>query len=108
MVDYRNNSNYVLSYFFIIGFAIWTDRSTDEILKEAKKSQAASSMSVPPNVALVLTAVYLDRTVTLKEIRAEEDLLYMEYRKWFRERRKQLKKDPVPMSAAQLSRVSII
>mmetsp|Transcript_12581 Transcript_12581/g.17280 ORF Transcript_12581/g.17280 Transcript_12581/m.17280 type:complete len:420 (+) Transcript_12581:37-1296(+) len=86
------------------GFAIWSNRSDKEIQKEMKKSQANRGLVIPQNVAMVITAVYLEKTHTMKAFREEEELACLEYRKWIMEQKKKSKKDPVISAKVEVSK----
>ena len=87
------------------GFAIWSKRSDKEIQKEMKKSLASRGMLIPPNVAMVITAVYIEKTHTMKALREEEELACLEFRKWIMEQKKKNKKDPIITAKVDLSKV---
>lgn len=86
------------------GFAIWSNRSDKEIQKEMKKSQASRGLAIPQNVVMVITAVYLEKTHSMKAFREEEELACLEYRKWIMEQKKKSKKDPVISAKVEVSK----
>jgi len=86
------------------GRAIWSSRTEEEIMKEARKAAIARSQAIPSKVALVVTTVYLDKLCTLKELRAEEAVLVKDYLKWVRDQRKRTKKDPLPGARKELAK----
>jgi len=90
------------------GYAIWSDRTEQDIAKEQKKSLASKGVVIPSNVAMVITAVHLDKVCTMKELAKEEEIACAEYRKWMREQRKKQKKDPLPMAKTELTKVFIL
>jgi len=54
---------------------------------------------------MVITAVYLEKTHTMKAFRDEEELACLEYRKWIMEQKKKSKKDPVISAKVEVSKV---
>ena len=84
------------------GFAIWSQRSASEIKKEVAKSVAAKTLNIPRSVATIIRAVHLERTHTMKQIRKENELAAIEYRKWMIESRQKTKKDPLPQAKAEV------
>ena len=78
------------------GFAIWSKRSASEIKKEVAKSACKKTMNIPRSVATIIRAVHLERTHTMKQIRKENELAAIEYRKWMMESRQKTKKDLYP------------
>ena len=87
------------------GFAIWSKRSDKEIQKEMKKSLASRGLAIPMNVAMVITAVYLEKSHTMKALREEEELACLEFRKWVIEQKKKNKKDPITSAKVEVSKV---
>ena len=47
-------------------------------------------------MARIIRAVYLDKTHTMKEMKKEDELACINYRKWMMEQRSKTKKDPLP------------
>ena len=90
------------------GFAIWSKRSDKEIQKEMKKSLASRGLAIPMNVAMVITAVYLEKSHTMKALREEEELACLEFRKWVIEQKKKNKKDPITSAKVEVSKVRLI
>jgi len=80
------------------GYAIWSKRSDQEIKKATQKGIADKAMFMPPSVTLVITSVYVERTHTMKQLRKDNELACIEFRKWMIEQRKKTKKDPLPMA----------
>ena len=85
------------------GFAIWSKRSANEIKKEVQKNVALKTMNIPRSVANIIKAVHLDRTHSMKQIRKENELAAIEYRKWMIETRQKIKKDPLPQAKMEVS-----
>lgn len=90
----------------IIGTAIWSQRTEQEIKKELKKSLASKGVGMPTNVASVINTVYVEKLCSLSTLKKEEELAYKEFKKWVREQRQKLKKDPVPSAKIELVKVS--
>ena len=80
------------------GFAIWSKRSAKDIQREVKKKIASRQLNIPESVNSLITSVYFDRTYTLKQIKKEQELTAIEYRKWMIETKGKLKKDPLPVA----------
>jgi hypothetical protein len=80
------------------GYAIWSKRSDQEIKRATQKGVADKAISMPPSVTLVITSVYIERTHTMKQLRKDNELACIEFRKWMIEQRKKTKKDPLPMA----------
>lgn len=87
------------------GLAIWSKRTDQEIQKEAKKAITSRGMHIPASVATVVNAVFVEKICTLAEMKAEEGVVYAEYRKWLREQREKLKKDPLQAVKLELVKV---
>ena len=87
------------------GFAIWSKRTDKDIQKEMKKSLASRGMVIPMNVAMVITAVYLEKSHTMKALKDEEELACLEFRKWVMEQKKKNKKDPITSAKVEVSKV---
>ena len=60
---------------------------------------------LPAPVAQVITAVFIERTHTMREYREEDELACIEYRKWVREQKKKSKRDPIIAAKLELSNV---
>lgn len=86
------------------GFPIWSKRSEQEIAREMRKANAERGLSVPANVAKVIQAVYLEKSQTMKQFKAQDELSYMEFRKWMSETRRKTKKDPLPQAKVSVSK----
>lgn len=74
-----------------------------------KKALLSKGMNVPPVVAQVISALYLDRThVSFKHYKVENELACIEYRKWVAEQKKKAGakgKDPVSAAKLEVSKV---
>jgi hypothetical protein len=92
------------------GFAIWSRRSDKDIQREMRKNVAAKALNVPEKVALIIRAVFLERTHTMKQMRnsREYELACIEFRKWMIEQKKKSKKDPLALAKVEVSKVSQI
>lgn len=86
------------------GRAIWSERSDKEIQKEVKKSSAYNSLNIPPGVAMVISAVHIEKTHTMSEMRKFDEIAWLEYRKWMLEQKKKSKNaDVLSVAKTQLS-----
>ena len=88
------------------GFAIWSGRSDKDIQKEIKKNLANKALKLPEAVSMIIRTVYLDRTHTFKEIKKENELACLEFKKWMNEQKNKSKKDPLPMVKMEVVKVS--
>jgi len=86
------------------GMAIWSKRSDEEVKREMKKLLAEKALKVPESIATVVRCVYLERTHTMKEMRKQNELAVIEFRKWMIEQRKKTKKDPLPGAKMEVAR----
>jgi hypothetical protein len=86
------------------GMAIWSKRTPKEITAELKKVTANKGMNIPPNFFRIIVNVFLEKTFSMKEMRKENELHGIEFRKWMIEQRKKLKKDPLPVVKAEASK----
>lgn len=93
-------------YHVTTGFAVWSKRSDKEIKKEAKKILANKGLSIPNNVALTINTVYIEKSCTMATFKKEQEMVYAEYKKWVREQKEKLKKDPLPMAKVELVKVT--
>lgn len=66
---------------------------------------ANKGFRIPQQVGEVISAVFLDRSHTMKYLKFEEEFAYSEFRKWLTEAKTKLKKDPIPMAKVELSKV---
>ena len=64
-----------------------------EIKKEVAKSLATKTLNIPRSVAAIIRAVHFERTHTLKQIRRENELAAIEYRKWMIECKQKTKRE---------------
>ena len=74
------------------GRAIWSKRTDKEIQKEYARSLMNKGPAIPSSVEMVITAVFLDRTHTISQIKKEEIIAFTEFKKWVQEQRKKSKK----------------
>lgn len=86
------------------GIAIWSKKTSKEINAELKKSLASKGLNIPPNFYRIVVNVFLEKTHTMKEMRKENELYVIEFRKWMIEQRKKLKKDPLPVVKVDASK----
>jgi len=86
------------------GMAIWSKRSDKEINAEKAKSVAKQRLKIPVNFANIITRVFLEKTASMKEMRSENELHVIEFRKWMIEQRKKFKQDPLPIVKVEVSR----
>lgn len=93
---------------FILGFAVWSKRSDKEIKKEAKKALASKGVNIPNNVALAINTVFIEKSCSMAVFKKEQEMVYAEYKKWIREQKQKLKKDPLPSVKGELVKVSTL
>jgi hypothetical protein len=103
---YSNKAFLPISFSFLLqtGYAIWSKRSDKEIQREVKKNVATKSLQMPEAIVTVIKAVFLERTHTYRELRRENELACIEFRKWMIEQRGKLKKDPLPIAKCEVSK----
>ena len=89
------------------GMAIWSKKTDQEIQNEIKRTAAARSLYIPPAAAKVIYAVFIEKTHTLKELKKEDEVSCLEFRKWVIEQKKKSKKDPLPLARVELSKVCL-
>jgi hypothetical protein len=89
----------------IIGIAIWSKRSDEDVKREMKKYLASKSLKVPEAISTVIRCVFLERLFTMKEMKKNNELAVIEFRKWMIEQRKKTKKDPLPLTKIEVSKV---
>jgi len=86
------------------GFAIWSKRSDEEVKREMKKYLAAKAMRVPDYVENIVRCVYLEKLMSMKEMRNEHELDVINFRKWMIEKRRKTKKDPLVPAKLEVSK----
>lgn len=86
------------------GIAIWSKRTPKEINAELKKSLASKGLNIPPKFYRIIVNVFLEKIHTMKEMRKENELHVIEFRKWMIEQKKKLKKDPLPVVKVDASK----
>ena len=86
------------------GFAIWSKKSDKELQREMKKTLATKALNVPESSAMVIRAVHLEKSHTMKQMRKDYELECIELRKWMIEQRKKSKKDPLPAAKTEVSK----
>jgi hypothetical protein len=62
------------------GVAIWSARSDKEISSEKAKAAKEHMVHVPPNFEHIVTCVFLEKTHSMKDMRAENELACIEVR----------------------------
>ena len=90
-----------------LGFAIWSKKSEKELQRELKKALEKKALNVPDSVAMIIRAVYLEKTHTIKKIKADQELSFIGFRKWVIEQKKKTKKDPLPLARIEVSKVRL-
>lgn len=86
-----------------LGRAIWSKKSPQEIQRAMKKMLSAKAMRIPPVVAQVITAVYIEKTHrSVKEYKKEDEIACIEFRKWLVEQKKKAAKNKDPLLAAKI------
>ena len=86
------------------GMAIWSRRTGKELNAERQKALRDKVVYVPPNFERIITCVFLEKTHTMKQMRAENELAVIEFRKWMLKNRKRLKKNPLPVVKIEVSK----
>lgn len=86
------------------GIAIWSKRSDEEVKREMKKYLAAKATKVPDYVANIVRCVFLEKIMSMKEMRKEHELDVINFRKWMIERKKKTKKDPLVPAKLEVSK----
>ena len=91
------------------GRPIWSKKSAQDLQRELKKALLSKGLHVPPVVAQVISAIYLDRThMSLKHYKQEDEIACIEYRKWISEQKKKAGakgKDPLLAAKLEVSKV---
>lgn len=87
------------------GRAIWSQRSSDELRRATR--MAPKQLQIPKNVELVVNAVYIERSHRMYQLKQEQEFAVKEYRKWMSDKKKEMKKEPLPVVKAQLAEVII-
>lgn len=90
------------------GMAIWSKRSDEEIQREMKKHLASKSLKIPEVVSSFIRCVHLERSHTMRQMRAENELGAIEFRKWMIEQKKKTKKDPLVQAKLEVSKKWLI
>ena len=60
---------------------------------------------MPDSVAMIIRAVYLEKTHTIKKMKVDQELAFIGFRKWVIEQKKKTKKDPLPLARIEVSKV---
>lgn len=89
------------------GTSIWTRKSEKDINREIKKTQAPKPLIIPEAIASIIIAVYIEQSKKLSEIKNEDRLAYMTFRKYMIDLKKKTKKDPVLQTKLELTKVCI-
>ena len=93
---------------FLTGFAIWSKKSEKELQRELKKALEKKALNVPDSVAMIIRAVYLEKTHTMKKMKKDQELACIGFRKWVIEQKKKTKKDPLPLARIEVSKVRFL
>ena len=93
--------------FLSLGFAIWSKKSEKELQRELKKALEKKALNVPDSVAMIIRAVYLEKTHTIKKMKTDQELAFISFRKWVIEQKKKTKKDPLPLARIEVSKVRL-
>ena len=72
-----------------------------------KKALEKKALNVPDAVAMIIRAVYLEKSHTMKKMKKDHELACIGFRKWVIEQKKKTKKDPLPMARIEVSKVII-
>jgi hypothetical protein len=88
------------------GFAIWSKRSDKDLQREMRKSLEKKSVKVPENVAMIIRAVFLEKTHTMRYMKTsrEHEMACIDFRKWMIGQKKKSKKDPLPQAKVEVSK----
>ena len=54
---------------------------------------------------MIIRAVYLEKTHTMKKMKKDQELACIGFRKWVIEQKKKTKKDPLPLARIEVSKV---
>ena len=99
-------------YLFVTGRPIWSKKTAQDLQREMKKALLSKGMHVPPVVAQVISALYLDRThSSLKHYKSDDEIAAIEYRKWISDQKKKPSnkgKDPVMAAKIEVSKVQTV
>ena len=90
------------------GQTIWTRKNEHDINREIKKTQSPKPLNIPEGIASIITAVYIERSKKLSEIKNEDKLAYMTFRKFMVDLKKKTKKDPVLQTKLELTKVRML
>jgi transposase-like protein len=63
-------------------------------------------LNVPSEVEMIVRAVYLEKTQTIKSMKRDYELDFITFRKWVIEQKKKTKKDPLPLAKIEVSKVN--
>lgn len=92
----------------LTGFAIWSKKSDKELQRELKKALEKKALNVPDSVAMIIKAVYLEKTHTMKKMKKDHELACIGFRKWvIEQKKKNSKKDPLPLARIEVSKVTL-
>lgn len=70
-----------------------------------KKYLASKALKIPEAIATIIRCVFLERIMTMKEMRTQNELGVIEFRKWMIDQRKKTKKDPLLTAKMEVSKV---
>ena len=100
------HDNGLLYFSCNLGFAIWSKKSDKELQRELKKALEKKALNVPEPVAMIIRAVYLEKSHTMKKMFKDHELACMGFRKWVIEQKRKTKKDPLPLARIEVSKVA--
>ena len=85
------------------GFAIWSKRSDKDIATQVRKDVTNKQIKAPEAFSRIVKCVYLEKTHGMKDMRIENELNVINFRKWMAELSKKLKKNPLPVVKTEVS-----
>lgn len=89
------------------GTVIWSRKNENDINREIKKP-GPKPLVVPEPAASIIMAVYIEQSKKLSQIKKDDPLGYMTFRKYMMDLKKKTKKDPVMLTKLELSKVSLL
>lgn len=103
--ELRDDQKWVLDAREIIeqrrGVSIWSKKEVDTV----KKTPVVKTLFVPEAVASIVTSVYIEKTRKLSDVKKEDQLGYITFRKFMVDLKKRSKKDPIMQSKLEVSKV---
>lgn len=96
-----------------LGRPIWTNKSSQILQLEYRRSQALRAMALPDYVKHLILSVYIERTISMRDYNKEFKYEVKEFRKWLSEQKQKMgkskvKKSPFMMAKLDVSKVSML